>query len=193
MSIEDYIKIGNPTFEEIIKKAEKNMNLEKFEDIQYKVYEEKYQTSVINLITSIQQKEFNICISADDQPDLKDIPIYYQKAKGNFWIAINKNEVIGTIALIDIGNNEAALRKMFVHKDFRGSGVAKKLLEILLEWARKKQIKTIYLGTTLAFLAAHRFYEKNGFIEIKQEDLPKTFPVMQVDKKFYKHILYIIN
>ena len=154
------------------------------------LFEEKYQDQVIALISGIQRKEFNINITPEQQPDLKDIPNFYQKENGNFWIALDKNVVVGTVALLDIGKNEAALRKMFVHKDYRGKGVAKKLLDILIEWARKKHIKMIYLGTTPAFLSAHRFYEKNGFEEIKKEDLPKTFPIMEVDKKFYKFIIF---
>ncbi len=45
-----------------------------------------YQPGVIDLILNMQQNEFNIPITADDQPDLKTIPAFYQKNKGNFWI-----------------------------------------------------------------------------------------------------------
>jgi predicted N-acetyltransferase YhbS len=45
------------------------------------------------------------------------------------------------------------------------------------------------LGTTAKFLAAHRFYEKNGFREIAQTELPASFPVMTVDTKFYRRAL----
>ena len=44
----------------------------------------------------------------------------------------------------------------------------------------------ILLGTTEKFLAAQRFYEKNGFTEIQKDALPPKFPVMTVDVKFYK-------
>jgi hypothetical protein len=47
----------------------------------------------------------------------------------------------------------------------------------------------VYLGTTPLYLAAHRFYEKSGFVEIKREELPEGFPVMEVDRKFYRHDL----
>jgi hypothetical protein len=40
--------------------------------------------------------------------------------------------------------------------------------------------------TTQKFLAAHKFYEKNGFMEIRKNQLPDTFPIMKVDSKFYK-------
>ena len=58
-----------------------------------------------------------------------------------------------------------------------------------LNGREKSAIKEVYLGTTPQFLAAHRFYEKNGFISIALKDLPEDFPVLQVDKKFYKYLV----
>jgi hypothetical protein len=42
-------------------------------------YEEKYQEGVIDLILSIQQQEFGVPITINDQPDLQSIPSFYQK------------------------------------------------------------------------------------------------------------------
>ncbi|WP_022667856.1 GNAT family N-acetyltransferase [Desulfospira joergensenii] len=144
--------------------------------------------ALIDLIVHIQQNEFGLPITADDQPDLTNIPEFYQSRKGNFWVAEHGDNVVGSIALLDIGNQMAALRKMFVRKDFRGgqTGTAKKLLQTLISWARAKDVKEIYLGTTPRFLAAHRFYEKNHFIEIEKQGLPESFPIMKVDTKFYQ-------
>ena len=76
---------------------------------------------------------------------------------------------------------------MFVHHDYRGSqfGTARNLLESAFEWCRSQGVGEIYLGTTAKFLAAHRFYEKSGFVEISKENLPERFPIMVVDTKFY--------
>ncbi|WP_207652681.1 GNAT family N-acetyltransferase [Desulfosporosinus sp. FKA] len=139
------------------------------------------------MILKIQQKEYNIPITEEDQPDLANIPAFYQKNNGNFWIGLDDNMVVGSIALKNIGDKKAVLRKMFVMQEYRGKewGVAKGLLLNLLDWARQHHFKEIYLGTTPQFLAAHRFYEKNGFREISQKSLPSNFPVMEVDKKFY--------
>jgi N-acetylglutamate synthase-like GNAT family acetyltransferase len=151
----------------------------------------EYTDSVINLIIYIQQDEFDLPITAQDQPDLHDIPNYYQTGKGNFWIALHQQTVVGSIALLDIGHGKAALRKMFVHKAFRGSvyGTAKHLLMTLIDWAKTHQIEEIYLGTTAKFLAAHRFYKKNGFSEIAKSELPAQFSIMHVDTKFYRYVL----
>ena len=148
------------------------------------------QGSVNSLISTIQREEYGIPIRVEDQPDLSDIPNFYQKGSGNFWVAMAP-EVVGTIALLDIGNQQVALRKMFVREDFRGraTGAAQKLLGTALDWAKGKGIHEVLLGTTAQFLAAHRFYEKNGFELINKGDLPSTFPVMSVDTRFYRKLL----
>jgi N-acetylglutamate synthase-like GNAT family acetyltransferase len=142
---------------------------------------------VISVVLPIQQAEFEIPITLEAQPDLLDIQGFYRKGKGNFWVALDDQSVVGTVGLLDIGNNQAALRKMFVKATHRGAehGVAKRLLDTLFAWCRAHGVHEVYLGTTAKFLAAHRFYEKNGFHEIHHEDLPKSFPVMLVDTKFY--------
>ena len=147
-----------------------------------------FAQGVRDLIVPIQQNEFGISITYDDQPDLKDIPGFYQNGTGNFWLALDGSDVIGTIALKDIGNDQAALRKMFVAERQRGSdkGVALELLQTLLGHARMVGLKEIYLGTTAEFKAAHRFYEKHGFELIVPERLPESFPRMAVDTRFYK-------
>lgn len=154
-------------------------------------YSNTYQTQVVDLILYIQQQEYNIQITKEDQPDLFKIEDYYQKGNGNFWIALYNDKIVGTISLLDIGNHQVALRKMFVERDYRGGefNIAASLLNNAIKWAREKSIKAIYLGTTPQFLAAHRFYEKNGFISIGLEDLPVNFPVLHVDKRFYKYLV----
>ena len=43
----------------------------------------------------------------------------------------------------------------------------------------------MYLDTTERFVAAHRFYEKQGFDPVDPADLPASFPRMSVDSRFY--------
>ncbi|HMJ06023.1 MAG TPA: GNAT family N-acetyltransferase [Chthoniobacterales bacterium] len=143
------------------------------------------------LIVGIQRDEFQIQITLEDQPDLRNIPAFYQQEAGNFWVALAEGEVVGTVALLDLGNHQGALRKMFVHASYRGPrhGVATRLLDTLLEWSRLQGTKDIYLGTTEKFLAAHRFYERNGFRLVAANALPPSFPKMAVDSRFYHRAL----
>lgn len=154
-------------------------------------YHQGYQEQITSLILSIQRGEFQIPITIEDQPDLSAIEGFYQDKHGNFFVALDEDTMVGTIGLIDIGNRQGALRKMFVRPTYRGAdhNTARLLLRRLLEWAREQGLVEIYLGTTPFFKAAHRFYEKNGFEEIAPQELPEGFPVMKVDTKFYKLVL----
>ncbi|WP_024658480.1 GNAT family N-acetyltransferase [Pseudomonas syringae USA007] len=145
------------------------------------------EQGVSALILPIQREEFDIAITAEDQPDLKAIPQFYQAGAGDFWVAVNGEQVIGSIALKDIGSGQAALRKMFVAAPFRGRefSVAARLLSRLIEASTRRGVAGVFLGTTDKFLAAHRFYEKHGFREILKEELPASFPLIAVDSKFY--------
>ena len=108
------------------------------------------QQGVLDVILPIQQREFGIPITEADQPDLINIPGFYQSGAGGFWVARSNGEVVGTVGLKDIDERQAALRKMFVAAAFRGRefGVAGKLLDALLAHARAKDVAEIFLGTT---------------------------------------------
>lgn len=155
--------------------------------IQIDRFEHDHKDGLRDLIVPIQREEFGVDITYADQPDLHDVPAFYRTGCGEFWVATHGVEVVGSIALVDIGNAQGALRKMFVRRDFRGGahGVAHRLLEVLLGHAEDSGLNDVYLGTTSKFLAAHRFYEKTGFELIEESDLPETFPRMDVDTRFY--------
>ena len=104
-------------------------------EVNIEVYTDIHKNEVADLILSIQTAEFGIPITLALQPDLNAIPEFYQTNNGNFWIAKIDDKIIGTISLLDIGNRQGALRKMFVRKDYRGKefGVGQKLLATLFK------------------------------------------------------------
>ena len=146
------------------------------------------EQAVIDLILNIQQNEFGVPVTIADQPDLLDVINFYCRGNGGFWVMRQQEILIGTIALIDIGNRQTALRKMFVHKEYRGkaTGAGQRLLDHVIAWCRQKGIDEIWLGTFSKLEAAQRFYLKNGFTVIDKQSLPASFPRMQVDNMFFK-------
>ncbi|WP_160140103.1 GNAT family N-acetyltransferase [Chryseobacterium sp. c4a] len=146
-----------------------------------------YSEQLIDLILNIQQKEFNIPITVEDQPDLKQIESFYHERGGNFWGAFIDGELVGSIAVVKFDENAGAIRKMFVKKEFRGKelNVAQILLDILIAFCHENKIEDLYLGTITVLKAAQRFYERNNFKKIKKETLPERFPLMSADDIFY--------
>lgn len=146
-------------------------------------YNNTYKQAVIDLILSIQKEEFGVAVDLADQPDLQDIHAYYSQ----FWLAVDEEKgVVGTLGIVKFNERQAVLKKMFVNVEYRGKSVAQLLLDNLFDYCRIENIKEIYLGTVEQFKAAHRFYEKNGFLSINEKILPEHMPRMEVDTIFYK-------
>ena len=150
-------------------------------------YQQRDQQAVRALILAIQQQEFGVNITAEEQPDLLQIETFYQRGVGHFWVAEEHDQIIGTLALLDIGGGAVALRKMFVAAEHRGGrkGVAQELLLTGHAWAKTHGVEDIYLGTIDVYQAARRFYEKHGYVAIKRAALPDQFPLIAVDNVFY--------
>lgn len=149
------------------------------------------QAEVLPLVLQIQREEFGIPVTAEEQPDLRDIQQHYLIPGGYFWVAEAEGSVVGTLGLLNIGHGDLALRKMFVAPAYRGKahGVASSLLDAAIIWARDHGFRRVILGTTEQFQAAHRFYEKNGFEPVPIDELPPHFPRMRLDTRFFSRDL----
>lgn len=161
------------------------MTLNKIEIVEF---DERYQDAIERLVLPIQQVEFGVKITREEQPDLTEIASVFQRANGNFWVAVSEDQVVGTVGVVDIGNQQVALKKMFVDRSCRGkkTGVAQALMDTAKRWCLEKNVVSVLLGTTKQMTAAHRFYEKNGFVEVAKDLLPANFPIVHVDTKFYR-------
>jgi len=56
------------------------------------------------------------------------------------------------------------LGDMFVDKEFRGKGVASAMIDKIIEYAREKEVKKIWLWTQEELKDAIRLYEKKRFV-----------------------------
>ena len=75
-------------------------------------YQEPYKQQIIDLILHIQNEEAKINLSLAEQADLLDIPSYYEKDGGGFWMTIENDEVIGTLAFMNYGYGNAGFKKI---------------------------------------------------------------------------------
>ncbi len=130
-------------------------------------YKKEYREKVISFWIEICIDEFGFKEWYTDIKEIKNEE--YKNYNGNFWIAINnKNEVIGTIALKNLGDRNAYLKSLYVKKEYRKNGIAKELFNKVMEFAIHNNYKKIGLDTYKVFEHAIKFYEKNKFV-IKQQ------------------------
>ncbi len=62
-----------------------------------RVFNHRDIDGVASVILPIQQDEFGIPITLQAQPDLSDIPNFYQRDHGNFWVAEVDGHVIASV------------------------------------------------------------------------------------------------
>lgn len=144
-------------------------------------YHEQFQPEIDMLMESIQN-EFLESISSNNINRNILLPDLY-------LLAIVENKLAGTISITRLEHNNSVLRKMFLHKNYRGKGIAELLLQNIVNWANETNVTSIYLGTMTQFTAAQKFYEKHEFKKIHKQLLPKDFPINPIDSIFYKRNL----
>jgi len=143
---------------------------------------------IINMIEIIQKGEFSLPIPDDINASiLKAEEEFYYNNSYNFWYAVDaKGTIIGSVGLNKLDEQNAEIKKFFIHQTYRGRNIAPKLMNALIKAAAKHRFETLYLGTVGKLQAAQRFYEKNGFIRITEKELPQTFEIGPLDTVFFK-------
>jgi N-acetylglutamate synthase-like GNAT family acetyltransferase len=149
--------------------------------ITIKEFEPAQQAAAIVHILDIENNEFAMGLTLEQQTDIVDIQKEYQQRNGNFWIALDEENVIGTTGIYSLPGNIGELRRMFVKPQYRSKEfkVAQQLLDISLNWARANSYKKIFLETTDWLVAATKFYLKNKFTIIDKTELPKNLPILR--------------
>jgi len=147
-------------------------------------YSDEYRVATITFIEDILEREFHA--TGIDRPDLRTIPHTYQCGAGQFWLALDDKGIAGTVALKDHGEGRGYLQRMYVRPDLRGKGLAQKLLDALLRHAKDHQYQLLYLATIPAMVAANKFYQNNGFTQVRQ--LPPDMSARE-HSVFYKRDL----
>jgi N-acetylglutamate synthase-like GNAT family acetyltransferase len=153
------------------------------------VYSDRYKEEVIKLILNVQNVEYGVGISVEEQPDILDIQSNYIKDGGNFWVALNdKGEVVGSIGLQKKNNEVAVLKKFFVYEAYRGKefGIGARLYETLIDFAQKHKFSKVILDTPSKATRSHSFYKKAGFNEITKENLPIQYDYADRDSLIFE-------
>lgn len=105
-------------------------------------------------------------------PDLNDIAVSY--AEGVFLVGYLGDTLVATGALspevTDDGSAALRVERMSVRADLRGQGLGRRMLDALLDIARKRGCQLVVLETTTTWTDAVRFYSRYGFQFVDERD-----------------------
>jgi len=103
--------------------------------------------------------EFGFEVDPAFDSDLDDPTAAYTA----LWVAVEDDEVVGSVALRDLGDRVLELKRMYLRPSCRGRGLGKRLLEVALDYARTCDAVAVRLDTSEQMVAARRLYEAHGF------------------------------
>jgi GNAT superfamily N-acetyltransferase len=104
--------------------------------------------------------------------EIDRITDYYGQHDGGFWVAIQKDKVVGTFGLERASPEAMELRRMYVDPGARRRGIARQMLRFAEDECRRRKIFRLELSTSELQEAALSFYRNSGY-RLMREELAK--------------------
>jgi N-acetylglutamate synthase-like GNAT family acetyltransferase len=94
----------------------------------------------------------------------------FDPKKDRIWLVEAKHRIVGSIAIVGRSRRRAQLRWFFVHPDYGGHGMGRRLLKVALQFSKKRRYKTVFLWTTSELDTARHLYEDLGFKKAQEKE-----------------------
>lgn len=101
------------------------------------------------------------------------------RARGaQVWVALDEGDVVGTVTFVEPGSplaeiarpGEAEIRTLAVDPASAGRGIGEALTRRMLDRARDGGFASVVLSSSTTMRAAHRLYERLGFVRCPERD-----------------------
>ena len=80
-----------------------------------------------------------------------------------FYCLFDQDKLIGTVALKKIDENTVELKAMYLDRSYRGKGLGRRLMDKIVDEAKRLGYKSIVLDSMSQYKDALRLYERTGF------------------------------
>ena len=152
------------------------------QDVKVRAFQKSDHGGVKEFISDIIVNEFKFKLDFDTlDSDILAIEETYRKSNGGcFWVAEtnidddsdtqqkHRQKIVGTTAIRNLKQSVSTseLKRMYVRSDFRRLGIAQKLLDTAIDFAKSVGYSRLVLDSSKILIAARALYLKNGFVDI---------------------------
>jgi ribosomal protein S18 acetylase RimI-like enzyme len=99
--------------------------------------------------------------------ELEHLADKYGLPYGRLYIVKVDNQVAGCIGLRKLDNENCEMKRLYIRPVFRGQNIANKLVEMVIDDAKRIGYKNMLLDTLPFLKGAIHLYKKLGFYEIQ--------------------------
>lgn len=103
----------------------------------------------------------------DFTAELAELPGKYVSPEGLLLLVLVNGETAGMAALRKITEDTSEMKRLYVRDNYRGLGIGRRLVEMILEEARRIGYRSICLDTLPEQKPAQALYESFGFKDIE--------------------------
>ena len=126
----------------------------------------EHADAVIGIISTVFA-EYGMTFELDGfDADLTDVATSYLGRGGVFFVLLSEAEVIGTVGAMPHDDEESEIKRLYLRRDARGRGYGRRLLEHVLDWARRRGDRRIIAWSDVRLDTAHAVYDRMGFVRI---------------------------
>jgi GNAT superfamily N-acetyltransferase len=97
-------------------------------------------------------------------PELHALAAWFAGLGGVLWVAEEAGAILGMVGVVPDEGGAWEIRKMYVDRAARGTGLAQRLLAAAEAHAAARGAGELFLWTDTRFTRAHRFYEARSFV-----------------------------
>jgi ribosomal protein S18 acetylase RimI-like enzyme len=137
-------------------------------DLTLRPYRDGDANRVLSLMREvfIDEMGWDRAFLVDAARTLKEILDDHMNRRDLFLVCLSRARVVGVLILIDVGGDTGFIRWLVVHREARGIGLGRLLLERALSFARDAGFARFRLVTVDDLPRALNFYLKAGFSEM---------------------------
>ncbi|MEM9687617.1 MAG: GNAT family N-acetyltransferase, partial [Bacteroidota bacterium] len=119
-------------------------------------------------------------LEEEDKYTLNNPEEAYIKQGGFLFYAKYRESVVGCVVLKRLDDDVFEFAKLFVNPNYRGLGIATKLIERCITRCKENEATELWLQTTISMKPAHKLYYKLGF---NDRNAPKQMLVLKRTEK----------
>lgn len=135
------------------------------DSIVIKRFEVEDKETIKSLIDSIMAGEFQGDQQAYPNQDIETIETSYGKIGDVFFVAKDKDKIVGTVAIKKEDERVALLRRLFVDPAYRNKKIGMKLIERALNFCQEVGYRELVFKTTSRMQGAIQLCQKKGFVQ----------------------------
>ena len=133
--------------------------------------EQLWTEIILELSSSSDQLAFERYVKAAIDDELKAAEEVFARNAGNDLRVVQfENSVIGTFGIQRVTDNITELRRMYLRREYRGTGIAGQMLDKAEQLAKANGFTKIVLSTAEIQKGAIKFYLRSGY-EITREEV----------------------